>query len=133
MLATTAAGMADRDMGMPNDMKVRPVIVAAGLVALLVGFVGLVSPVSVSAGESVVGCGSALAPDLSAARAHDDAGVSNDRVSGERVIDTDYTRLCGMDLEDRRLWTITLGGVGALVLAAVATQTVWSRRTPSRR
>ncbi len=115
-------------------MKVRLIIVAAGAVALLVGIVGLVVPVSVTAGEGeVVRCGSAIAPDLSAARANDDASEANVPVFGEVLVDPNYVRLCEKDLEDRRLWTITLGAVGALTLVAAVAQGAVARRFTTSR
>ena len=115
-------------------MKVRLIIVAAGAVALLVGIVGLVVPVSVTAGEGeVVRCGSAIAPDLSAARANDDASEANVPVFGEVLVDPNYVRLCEKDLEDRRLWTITLGAVGALTLVAAGAHSAVARRFTTSR
>ncbi|CAA0096552.1 Uncharacterised protein [Mycolicibacterium vanbaalenii] len=115
-------------------MKVRLIFVAVGAVALLVGIVGLVVPVSVSAGQGeAVSCGSAIAPDLSAARANDDASEANVPVFGEVLVDPNYVRLCEKDLEDRRLWTITLGAVGALTIVAVLTQGAVSGRAKSSR
>lgn len=112
-------------------MKWQLIIIGAGLVALLVGIVGLIAPVSVANEGRVIDCGSAIAPDLSAARAHDDSSAANVPVLGELVGDVNYTRLCEKDLEDRRLWTITLGAAGALAAAGAAAQGAWSRRTKS--
>lgn len=108
-------------------------VLFAGLVALIVGVVGLFAPVSASPEEQTIACGSAVAPDLSAARAHDDGSAANLPVPGGVVADTDYTRLCEMNLEDRRIWTIALsivgavGVVGALVWGARAKRTARSR------
>lgn len=115
-------------------MKVRLIIVSVGVVALLIGIVGLLAPVSVSAGEGqVVSCGSAIAPDLSAARANDDASEANIPVLGEVIVDPNFVRLCEKDLEDRRLWTITLGAVGMLTVVAAGAQGAVSRRAKSAR
>ena len=114
-------------------MKLRLIIVGLGAVALLVGIVGLFAPVSVSAEGKVISCGSVIAPDLSAARANDDASAANVRVLGELVSDANFTRLCDMNIEDRRLWTITLGALGALAVAAAVAQGVMSRRATSAR
>ncbi|MBE1552138.1 hypothetical protein GGC64_006225 [Mycobacterium sp. OAS707] len=65
-------------------------------------------------------CGTAVAPDLSAARAHDDGNAANVPVGDVVVVDTDFTRLCRMELEDRRLWTIPLAAAGVLAAAAAA-------------
>ncbi|MCV7058327.1 Uncharacterised protein [Mycolicibacterium gilvum] len=114
-------------------MRMRLLIGGLGIVALLVGIVGLIAPVSVSAEGKVVGCGSVIAPDLSAARANDDAGAANTPVPGGLVNDANFTRLCDMDLEDRRLWTITSGALGALIIAAAVAHGITSRRAGSTR
>ncbi|PRC50251.1 hypothetical protein C6A85_70445, partial [Mycobacterium sp. ITM-2017-0098] len=41
-------------------------------------------------------------------------------VVGDLVSDANFTRLCDMNLEDRRLWTISLGALGALAVIAAA-------------
>lgn len=117
--------------GKRNHMKFRLVIVSAGVVALLVGIVGLITPVSVSPDQRIIGCGSAIAPDLLEARAHDDASAANVAILGEVGTDANATRLCDKDLEDRRFWTITLAGVGVLAVLAVGAQAALSRRAKS--
>lgn len=112
---------------------VRLTAVFVGVVALLVGILGLIAPVSVSPYQQVVSCGSAIGPDLSEARSLDDTSAANVPVAGEVVVDTDYTQLCRMELEDRRLWTITVAVVGALAMSAAGIQRVLaSRKTPAR-
>lgn len=104
----------------------------AGVVALIVGVAGLLAPVSVSPELVKVGCGSAIAPDLSAARANDDESAANFPVPGGVVVDTNFTRLCQLDLEDRRIWTTTLAAVGALaVVGALVLGAFSNRRTPT--
>ncbi|BBY94575.1 hypothetical protein MGALJ_42440 [Mycobacterium gallinarum] len=114
-------------------MIVRRIALFAGVVALIVATAGLLVPLSVSPeGESSVGCGSAIAPDLSAARANDDGSAANIPVPGGIVVDTKFTRLCQLDLEDRRIWTITLAAVGALaVIGALVLGALSNRRTPT--
>ncbi len=114
-------------------MKLRLMIAGLGAVALLVGIVGLFAPVSVFAEGEVIRCGSVTAPDLSAARANDDASAANALVLGDLVSDANFTRLCDMNLEDRRLWTISLGALGGLAVIAAAAQGVMSRRATSAR
>lgn len=110
-------------------MIVRRIVLFAGVVALIVGTVGLLTPVSVSPERETVRCGSAIAPDLSAARANDDQSAANIPIPGGVVIDTNFTRLCQMDLADRRIWTITLAVAGALaVLGALVLGALSSRR-----
>ncbi len=115
-------------------MIMRRIPLFVGVVALIVGVVGLLTPVSVSpkAERATVRCGSAVAPDLSAARAHDDRSAANIPVRGEVSVDTSYTRLCQMDLDDRRTWTITLAAVGAFaIVAGLALSVLAKRRTRS--
>ena len=101
----------------------------AGVVALLVGVVGLLAPVSASPPqEPNVSCGSAVAPDFSEARAHDDGSAANVPVLDELIVDTNYTELCDMAINDRRAWTIPVAAIGALVLAAAVALTVRDRR-----
>jgi hypothetical protein len=99
-------------------MIVRRSILFVGVVAVLVGVTGLFTPVSVSPEVGGVSCGSAVAPNLSAARARDDGNPANVPIRGEVIVDSDYTRLCHMDLADRRIWTITLAAAGALAAAS---------------
>jgi hypothetical protein len=79
----------------------------------------------------VVSCGSAIAPDLTEARSRDDGDAANGAVGGELIYDTNYTRLCDKELEDRRLGSIPLAIVGVLTLGAVLAQYGLSRRSKS--
>lgn len=113
-------------------MIVLRTVLFAGVVAVIVGAVGLFAPVSASPGERTVECGSAVAPDLSAARAHDDGSAANIPVPGGVVTDTDYTRLCEMNLEDRRIWAITLAVAGVVAaVGALVVGTRWNRAARS--
>lgn len=114
-------------------MLLRRVILFIGAIALVVGVVGLLTPVSVSPEQQTVRCGSAVAPDLSDARAEDDRSPANVPVLGEVVVDTNYTRLCRKDLTDRRLWTITLAVAGGLAAAAAGALEVRDRRSSASR
>lgn len=110
-------------------MIVRRIVLFAGFVAVLVGVVGLLAPVSVSPEERTIGCGSAVAPDLTAARAHDDGSAVNIPVPGGVLDDTNFTRLCQMNLDDRRIWTVTLTIVGAVAVAGALVVGARVRRT----
>jgi hypothetical protein len=109
-------------------MLVQRILGFAGVIAMGVGLVGLFAPVSVSPNVLVVDCGSAVSPDLSAARANDDESSVNTPTPGGVLVDTSYTDLCRMDLEDRRVWTISLAAIGALGIAAAAAHRVVTRR-----
>lgn len=101
-------------------MIARLVALMLGGLLLLVGVVGLVTPVSVSPGMQTVQCGTAVAPDLAAARAQAPAETEISPMdlpySGELVGKADYSELCRYELADRRAWTVTLAGTGAFVL-----------------
>ena len=93
-----------------------------GLVLLLVGIVGLLTPVSVSPGLQTVPCGTAVAPDVAAPREQAPAQT------GEEVVKADYSELCRYELNDRRAWTGTLAGAGALVLVVAGAFALGARR-----
>lgn len=119
-----------RSNGYDRGMLIRRILLFAGVVALLVSLVGLLAPVSVSPGLHTVGCGSALAPDLSAARDRDDRTPANVPMGGEVVADINDTRLCHMEIEDRRIWTISLATAGALAVIVAVAMTAWFKRAP---
>lgn len=112
-------------------MLVRWIVVFIGAVALVTGVAGLLTPVS--AGPGNVGCGIAVAPDLSSARVATERGGQN-RPSppsvpetpgfaephDDIIVNTDYVDLCRKELTDRRIWTITLAAVGAAAALAGA-------------
>ena len=114
-------------------MTVRLTTLAIGLVAVLVGIVGLFSPVSVSPGLTTVPCGTAVSPDLAAAReqAPADTQTSPEELpyDSEWVGDVDYAELCDNEIADRRAWTISLTAVGALTLVAAAALFIRARRS----
>lgn len=114
-------------------MIVRLSVLATGLVALLVGGVGLFSPISVSPGLAPVPCGSAVAPDYATAReqAPADTQTSPNELpyDTEWAGDVDYAQLCRDEVEDRRLWTIPLAAVGALTLVGAAVMSVRARHS----
>jgi hypothetical protein len=112
-------------------MMVRLLIAFAGFVAVLVGIGGLMVPASVSPDLAVVSCGSVIAPDLSEARSHDDGLAANVPASGDLIADTNYTRLCEMELEDRRLGSIPLVIAGVLAMGLAAATGALSRRAKS--
>ncbi len=97
---------------------IRGILAFLGVVAVIVGVVGLLAPVSVSPGRVSVRCGSPVAADLSDARARDDGSAANVPVPGGVLTDTNYEQLCRQQLTDRRVWTITLAAVGGLAVIA---------------
>jgi hypothetical protein len=99
-------------------MTVRRLIIAVGAVLLLAGVIGLLVPVSVSDGNgSSIGCGNAIATDLSAARQANDKGVANIPIVNQFVPHTDYVAQCQSSVGGRRAWTIPLAVVGIVGIA----------------
>ena len=85
---------------------------------MLVGVIALLVPVSVTGPESSIGCGNAIAADLSQARDVDDSNPANLPVINELVPHTDYVAECESALSSRRMWAIPVAVVGLLGLGA---------------
>ena len=99
-------------------MTARRLIVVVGAVLLLAGVIGLLVPVSVSDGNgSSIGCGNAVATDLSAARQTNDKSVANIPIVNQIVPHTDYVAQCQSSVGGRRAWTIPLVVVGIIGVA----------------
>ncbi len=98
-------------------MTLRRLIVLAGAIVLIAGVVGLLVPVSVSGtnGEKI-GCGNAVASDLSAARQADSQNLANLPVISQIVPHTSYVAECQSALSHRRAWSIPLAVVGVVVV-----------------
>lgn len=100
-------------------LTVRRLIMAVGAVLLLAGVIGLLVPVSVSDGNGhSIGCGNAVAEDLSAARNANNTSVANVPVLNQVVPHTDYVAQCQSSVGSRRTWTIPLAVVGLIAIAA---------------
>lgn len=98
----------------------RSTAVFIGVVTLILGVVGLIAPVSVSPEIRTVGCGSAVSPDLSEARANDDGVPTDIAMQDEVITGINYIELCRMDLKDRRILSITVTAAGVLILLVTA-------------
>jgi hypothetical protein len=98
-------------------MSVRRLILLVGAVALIAGIIALLVPVSVSGtnGETI-GCGNAVASDLSAAREADDTNLANLPVLNQIVPHTNYVAECESALSHRRAWSIPLAAIGAIAV-----------------
>jgi hypothetical protein len=120
--------------GLSPDRTVRRMVLSLGVlvgaVTVAVGVVGLPAPVSISSQQEVVGCGSPVAPDLSAARATDERTGAGKPVTDEAAPDKSYTRLCLMGLDDRRIWMVTAAVVGTLTLVGILVFGRATRRPP---
>lgn len=86
-----------------------------GAVALLIGFIALLVPVSTSDGNGgSINCGNGLSSDLSAARDANNNSVASVPVLNQVVPHDDYVAQCESGLSGRRSWAIPLAVVGAL-------------------
>ncbi len=87
-----------------------------GAVALLIGFIGLLIPVSTSDGNGgSINCGTGLTSDLSAARDANNNSVANVPILNQVVPHNDYVAQCQSKLSGRRAWTIPVAVLGAVV------------------
>lgn len=91
---------------------------------LVAGVIGLFVPVSVSGGNAgSIGCGNAVASDVSAAREEDNKNVGNSPVIQSIPVvnqvapQSHYVADCNSALGTRRLWTIPLTLIGILLIA----------------
>ena len=99
-------------------MILRRLILLVGAVALIVGVIGLLMPVSVPGPDNgSIGCGNALVQDSSAAREADNNNPANLPVLNQIIPHTDYTAQCQSAVSGRRAWTIPVTIVGLVVIA----------------
>ena len=98
-------------------MTVRRLIIGVGAVLLLAGVIGLLAPVSISDGNGhSIGCGNAVATDLSAARNANNNSVANIPILNQVVPHTDYVAQCQSSVGSRRVWAIPLAVVGIIAI-----------------
>lgn len=102
----------------------------AGAAVLLAGFIALLIPVSIPGPDGSIGCGNAIAADLSAARDADSGNLANLPILNEIVPHTDYAAACESALSSRRSWAIPVTVVGLVVL--VGSFFVGGRSGPAR-
>ena len=99
-------------------MTARRLIVVVGAVLLLAGVIGLLVPVSVSDGNGgSIGCGNAVATDLSPAQQANNHSVASVPIVNQFVPHTDYVAQCQSSVGGRRAWTIPLVVVGIIGVA----------------
>jgi hypothetical protein len=90
-------------------------IVAVGAVLLLAGVIGLLVPVSTPDGNgNSISCGSAIAPDDSAARNANDKNGANIPILNQLIPHTDFVAQCNSSVHGRQMWAIPLAVVGIL-------------------
>ena len=93
----------------------------AGLVALAIGVIALLIPVSVPDGNGArIDCGSAVAADLSAAREANNHSVAGVPILNQVVPHTDFVAGCESELSGRRAWSIPVAVLGLVVAGGSA-------------
>jgi hypothetical protein len=99
-------------------MTMRRAIIAVGAVLLIAGVIGLLVPVSVSDGNGgSIGCGNAVATDLSEAQQANSKSLANIPIVNQIVPHTDYVAQCQSSVGGRRAWTIPLTVIGVIAVA----------------
>jgi hypothetical protein len=100
-------------------MTVRRFVLVLGAVALVVGIIGLLVPVSVSdSNGGSLGCGTAAISDLSSARKANNNSVASIPILNQILPHTDFVAECQSALSSRRSWTIPVTVVGAIAIVA---------------
>lgn len=100
-------------------MNLQRLILLVGAVLLVVGVIFLFVPVSVSGqdnGQSI-GCGNAVASDLSAAQSADNQSGANVPILSQFIPHSNYVQQCNSALSTRRAWSIPLTVIGVLTIA----------------
>jgi hypothetical protein len=99
-------------------MNLRRLIMLVGAVALIIGVIRLLVPVSVPGPDNAsIGCGNGLVSDLSAAREADNNNPANLPILNEIVPHSNYVAQCQSAVSARRAWTIPVAVVGLVVIA----------------
>jgi hypothetical protein len=100
-------------------MTVRRFVLVLGAVALVVGIIGLLVPVSVSDSKGGnLGCGNAAISNLSSAREANNKSVASIPILNQIVPHTDFVAECQSALSGRRSWTIPVTVIGAIAIVA---------------
>lgn len=97
-------------------MKLRQVLLVAGVAALLVGVIALLVPVSVSGPESNIGCGNGISADLSEAQRVDDQNPANLPIIDQIVPSRDFVAECESAVSSRRSWAIPVAVIGVVLV-----------------
>jgi hypothetical protein len=120
--AAQAAGVVrfvEKVQGKERGMTVRRFVLLLGAVALVVGIIGLLVPVSVSdSNGGSLGCGNAAISDLSSARKANNNSVASIPILNQIVPHTDFVVECQSALSSRRSWTIPVTVIGAIAIVA---------------
>jgi hypothetical protein len=117
--AATVVRCVTKVQGKERGMTVRRFVLALGAVALVVGIIGLLVPVSVSNGNGgSLGCGNAAISNLSSAREANNKSVASIPILNRIVPHTDFVAECQSALSGRRSWTIPVTVIGAIAIVA---------------
>jgi hypothetical protein len=104
--------------GINQHMNLRRLILLVGAVALVVGVIGLLVPVSVPGPDNgSIGCGNGVVQDSSAAREADNNNPANLPILNQVIPHTNYTAQCQSAVSGRRAWTVPVAIVGLVVIA----------------
>lgn len=103
-------------------MTARRFIIGVGAALLVSGVIGLLVPVSISddstgSGGRSIGCGNAVATDLSAARDANNSSVASVPILNQVIPHTDYVAQCQSAVGSRRAWSIPLAVLGFIAVA----------------
>jgi hypothetical protein len=117
--AATVVRFVKKVQGKEPGMTVRRFVLVLGAVALVVGIIGLLVPVSVSNGNGGnLGCGNAAISNLSSAREANNKSVASIPILNQIVPHTDFVAECQSALSGRRSWTIPVAVIGAVAIVA---------------
>ena len=104
--------------GIDLHMNLRRLILLVGAIALVVGVIGLLVPVSVQGPDNgSIGCGNGLAADSSAAQQADSQNPANLPILNQVIPHTNYVAQCHSAVSGRRAWTIPVAVIGLVVIA----------------
>jgi hypothetical protein len=99
-------------------MNLRRLILLVGAIALVVGVIGLLVPVSVPGPDNgSISCGNGLAADQSAAQQADNSNPANLPILNQVVPHTNYVTQCQSAVSSRRAWSIPVAVIGVLLIA----------------
>jgi len=117
--AATVVRFVKNVQGKERGMTVRRFVLVLGAVALVVGIIGLLVPVSVSDSKGgSLGCGTAAISNLSSAREANNKSVASIPILNQIVPHTDFVAECQSALSGRRSWTIPVTLIGAIAIVA---------------
>jgi hypothetical protein len=117
--AATVVRFVQKVQGKERGMTVRRFVLLLGAVALVIGIIGLLVPVSVSDSKGgSLGCGNAAISNLSSAREANNKSVASIPILNQIVPHTDFVAECQSALSGRRSWTIPVTVIGAIAIVA---------------